>query len=171
MKARAGMWMGVGLIGLIGLIGLTACAVLEPAMELRTGQSEAEVLQRMGLPNARHAMPDGLTRLEFARGPAGRSTWMVDLDRGGRVAAFEQVLNEAVFQRIIGDMSREDLMRLIGRPAHRQGEWQGRETWSWRYPTNDCLWFRVTLSPEGRTLGGGGYMPDPSCDANDKVRE
>lgn len=63
---------------------------------------------------------------------------MVDLDRGGRVAAFEQVLNEAVFQRIIGDMSREDLMRLIGRPAHRQGEWQGRETWSWRYPTNDC---------------------------------
>lgn len=153
------------------LAGLVGCAGLEPALELRTGQTEAEVTQRMGLPNARHAMPDGSTRLEFARGPAGRTTWMVDLDHGGRVVGFDQVLNEANFQRVVSDMSREELMRLIGRPANRQGEWQRRETWSWRYPTNDCLWFRVTLSAEGRTLGGGGYMPDPACDHNDRSRD
>jgi hypothetical protein len=47
----------------------------------------------------------------------------------------------------------------------------GKETWSWRYPTNDCLWFRVTLGSDGRTLGGGGHMPDPACDVNDKVRD
>ena len=161
----------VFLLSLAFGVALSACAVFEPALELRAGQDEAQVTQRMGLPNARHAMPDGLTRLEFARGPAGRSTWMVDLDRSGRVVAFEQVLNEAVFLRIGSDMSRDELMRTIGRPVHRQAEWLGRETWSWRYPTNDCLWFRVTLSPEGRTLGGGGYMPDPACDVNDKARE
>jgi hypothetical protein len=150
------------------LVCLAGCSALEPARELQVGQTESEVTQRMGLPNARHAMPGGLTRLEFARGPAGRTTWMVDLDSSGHVVAFDQVLSEATFQQVVSDMSREELMRLIGRPANRQGEWQNRETWSWRYPTNDCLWFRVTLSAEGRTLGGGGYMPDPACDHNDR---
>lgn len=148
-------------------LALAACSTLEPARELRLRMTEAEVTQTMGLPNARHAMPNGQTRLEFARGPAGRTTWMVDIDGAGRTVAFLQVLNEANFQRIHSDMSRDELLRTIGRPADRQGEWQNRETWSWRYPTNDCLWFRVTLSADGRTLGGGGYMPDPACDRRD----
>lgn len=167
LRAVLGRWCWAMAVTL----GLAACAVLEPARELRAGQTEAEATQLMGLPNARHAMPDGLTRLEFARGPAGRSTWMVDLDRAGRVVAFNQVLNEANFLNVTSGLSREELMRMIGRPAHRQGEWMGKETWSWRYPTNDCLWFRVTLGPDGRTLGGGGTMPDPACDVNDKVRD
>jgi hypothetical protein len=160
-------------MGMVAVLatGLPGCAVLEPARELTAGQTEAEVTQRMGLPNARHAMPGGLTRLEFARGPAGRTTWMVDLGADGRVAAFAQVLNDANFLAVHSDMSRDELLRLLGRPAHRQGEWMGKETWSWRYPTNDCLWFRVTLGPDGRTLGGGGHMPDPACDVNDKVRD
>ena len=43
------------------------------------------------------------------------------------------------------------MLRLLGRPAHRQQEWQGRQgrhTWSWRYQTNECLWFRVTLTAD-----------------------
>ena len=83
-------------LGSLGLVlSLLACAALEPARELRVGMPEAQVSQYMGLPNARHALPNGLTRLEFARGPAGRSTWMVDIDSAGRVRAFEQVLTEA----------------------------------------------------------------------------
>ena len=159
-------------LGSLGLVlSLLACATLEPARELRVGMAEAQVSQHMGLPNARHALPNGLTRLEFARGPAGRSTWMVDIDSAGRVLAFEQVLTEASLLRVVSGMSQAELLRMIGRPAHRQGEWQGRQTWSWRYPTNDCLWFRVTLSAEGQTLGGGGFMTDPTCDVNDKVRQ
>ena len=152
------------------VVGLTGCAGLEPAHELRIGHSQEQVGQLMGAPSARHAMPDGTQRLEFARGPAGRTTWMVDLDANGRVRVAEQVLNEASFQRVVEGLSAAELQRMIGRPGHRAGEWQNRETWSWRYPTNDCLWFSVTLSAEGRTTGGGAYMPDPACDARDNAR-
>lgn len=157
-------------VKLLALLTLMGCAGLEPANELRIGHNEAQVVQLMGAPNARHALAAGVRRLEFARGPAGRTTWMVDLDADGRVWVAEQVLNEASFQRIVEGLSGTELQVMIGRPGHRQREWRDRETWSWRYPTNDCLWFRVTLSPEGRTTGGGAYMIDPACDVNDKAR-
>ena len=63
------------------------------------------------------------------------------------------------------------MLRLLGRPAHRQQEWQGRQgrqgwqTWSWRYQTNECLWLCVTLTADGRLQDGGAYMTDPACDA------
>ena len=160
----------VKLLIVVALASMVGCAGLEPANGLRIGQSEAQVTQLMGLPNARHGLPGGVQRLEFARGPAGRTTWMVDLDASGRVLVAEQVLNEASFQRVVEGLSGTELQRMIGRPGHRQREWRDRETWSWRYPTNDCLWFRVTLSPEHRTVGGGSYMPDPACDARDNAR-
>ena len=160
----------VKLLIVVALASMVGCAGLEPANGLRIGQSEAQVTQLMGLPNARHGLPGGVQRLEFARGPAGRTTWMVDLDASGRVLVAEQVLNEASFQRVVEGLSGTELQRMIGRPGHRQREWRDRETWSWRYPTNDCLWFRVTLSPEGSTTGGGAYMPDSECDARDNAR-
>lgn len=141
---------------------VAACAFAPP---FRAGQSEAEVVAAAGVPTGRYAMPGGGSRLEYASGPMGRTTWMVDLDAQGRVQRFEQVLDEWHFSQIGDGMPRDELLRRIGRPAHRAGEWMNRETWSWRYPTNDCLWFRVTLSPEGRVISGGGYMPDPMCDA------
>jgi len=157
-------------MGLAACLWLAACASLEPARTLAVGQTEAQVRQAMGAPTGRHALPGAITRLEFARGPAGRTTWMVDLDASGRVTAFEQVLHEASFLRATAGMSTDELLRLFGRPAHRAIDHGRRETWYWRYPTNDCLWFNVTFSPEGRTLAGGGYMTDPSCDFNDSAR-
>jgi hypothetical protein len=160
----------ISLPGCAAALLLAACAALEPATQLRAGQSEPQVIALMGAPTGRYALPGGGSRLEFARGPFGRTTWMVDLDASGRVAGFEQVLDMQHFLRIADGMTREELLRFIGRPAHRAGEWQNRETWSWRYQTNDCLWFRVTLSAEGRVIGGGGFMPDPTCDVNDGPR-
>ncbi|MBI5256767.1 MAG: hypothetical protein HY855_09720 [Burkholderiales bacterium] len=142
---------------------LAGCA--GPALQV--GQDEAAVLAAMGRPTGRYAMPGGVQRLEYATGPFGRVTWMVDLDTSGRVQRWEQVLGEQRFAQVADGMPREELLRLIGRPGHRAGEWMNRETWSWRYPTNDCLWFRVTLSAEGKVISGGGYLPDPSCDIKD----
>jgi hypothetical protein len=151
---------------LAGLALLAACAV-----PLQAGLSEAEVAARMGPPTGRYVMPSGTTRLEFARGPMGRTTWMVDLDAAGRTQQWAQVLDDAHFAQVVDGLPRDDLLRLLGRPAHRAREWQNRETWYWRYQTNDCLWFAVTLSAEGRVLDGGGHMPDPACDAlSDKAR-
>ena len=152
------------LLPALASLGLWGCAALEPATQLRAGQTAEQVTQTMGAPNARHSLPEGGLRLEFARGPAGHTTWMVDLDATGRLRSAEQVLSEASFQRVTSGMPRDELLRMIGRPAHRSRERLNRETWSWRYPTYDCLWFRVTLSAEGRTVGGGAYLTDPVCD-------
>lgn len=150
-------------LAITGLLVLAGCAGPQP-LQVRGGQTEAEMLALMGPPTGRYAMPGGVQRVEFARGPMGVWTWMVDLDAGGRVLQINQVLRPAYFNQVQEGMTRDDLLRLLGRPAARQGEWQNRETWSWRYDNHDCLWLRVTLDAQGRVWGGASTLPDPICD-------
>ena len=147
------------------LTGLSGCAALQ-APQAVVGQSEAEVVSRLGPPTGRYSLGTSGQRLEYATGPYGRTTLMVDLASDGRVSASEQVLTEANFARVRNGMSRDDLLLLLGRPADKAGEYMNRQTWSWRYPTYDCLWARVTLTAEGRVWGGASFLPDPRCDAD-----
>ena len=157
------------LLGGLSLL-MAGCAVLGPNGP-RAGQSEAEVVAAMGRPTAVHPLADG-RRLEYATGPYGRTTWMVDVDASGRVVQAAQVLTEAnlsAFQARAPGMGREDLLRTLGRPGERRGVgWQGGETWSWRYVTNDCLWFQVSVDRAG-VVQSAGFAIDPACDApNDR---
>lgn len=151
------------------VLALAACAGFAPP--LATGQTEAQVQGLLGMPTGRYTMNDGVTRLEFATGPYGRHTWLVDIGPDGRSRWFEQVLNTryfAEFQQRAAGMSRAELLRALGRPGVRQhGGWAGGETWSWRYPTNDCLWFQVSIGADDKVIGGG-YGIDPMCDVNDR---
>jgi hypothetical protein len=150
---------------------LAGCAVLNPPPP-SPGQSEADALRRFGQPTARYPMPDGVSRLEFATGPYGRETWMVDLDGSGRVIVARQVLNEASFadfQARAPGMTRDELLRTLGRPGERRhGGRQGGEVWSWRYPTNDCLWFQVSIGNDG-LVRDGAYGIDWRCDAGTRL--
>jgi hypothetical protein len=148
------------------LLAFAACASAQrtgPA----AGESEAQVLQQMGKLTARYAMPGGATRLEFATGPWGTHTWMVDLDASGRVTSSQQVLNEAsfaAFQARAKGMTRDELLRTLGTPGERRGGGrQGGEVWSWRYPTNNNLWFQVSIGDDG-LVRDGSYGIDPSRD-------
>lgn len=149
---------------------LAGCAMMTPP---QPGQTSDAVLQQWGAPTDRYTLPDGAQRLEYASGRWGRTTWMVDVDRDGRVRAAHQVLNEAHFAalaaRIVG-MSPEQVLLELGRPAERGREgWSGGAFWSWRYPTNDCLWFQVRFDKDRRATSAG-YGIDPSCDApNDRA--
>ena len=154
-----------------------ACLILGPALAVSgcalmpvppaPGSAEADLLRTWGAPTNRYAMPAGSTRLEFATGPYGRQTWMIDVDAQGRVVASDQVLDErhfAAFQARAPGMSRDDLLRTLGRPGEvKGGGWQGGQVWSWRYPTNDCLWFQVSLGDD-RRVRDGAYGIDPACD-------
>lgn len=165
--------MKTALISIVMTLALAACALPQ---QLRTGQSEAEVRQRFGEPTGRHALGGGLTRLEFATGPMGRDTWMVDLDAGGRVAAWHNALEEwrlhALQQRLVQApaLMRDELLRTLGRPGERGGGgWlDGGELWTWRYPTNDCLLFQATLAADGR-VRDAGFNIDPRCEAGDRL--
>ncbi len=145
---------------------LAACATPPPA----PGTARDAVLQAWGQPTGRYALPAGAERLEYATGPFGRTTWMIDLDATGRVQQARQVLNEAEFLQVqiragsVG-LSREELLRWIGRPGERRGGgWAGGEVWSWRYPTNDCLWFQASVDVNGRVTSAA-FGTDPTCDA------
>ena len=148
---------------LLGALMLASCGHLLPG-RVALGQGEAEVLAAAGQPTARHALPSGGTRLEYATGPMGRETWMFDIDAQGRVVGIEQVLADAQFLALQPGISREELLRTLGRPGERRsGGRQGGEVWSYRYPNNDCLWFQVSLDDEGRVLSGT-YGNDPRCE-------
>ncbi|MGL6109079.1 MAG: hypothetical protein ACRC2B_03155 [Rubrivivax sp.] len=144
-----------------------SCGTYRP-QDIRAGQTEADVTQLLGKPTARYSGPEGKTRLEFATGPYGRTTWMVDLDAAGKATAWAQVLNETAFEYVqmnFQGMDRDWLRYTLGRPAEvRGGGWQGGWVWSWRYPTNECFWFQVSILDSGKLRDGGSYGTDPRCD-------
>lgn len=149
-----------------------ATALLVAACAMPTvapGEARESVLARWGQPTTRHALAAGAERLEYASGPYGRTTWMIDIDAAGRVTAAEQVLNEAHFadfQARAPGMSRSALLLELGRPGEVKGAGlMGGELWSWRYPTNDCLWFQVTIDTDNDRVRAAGYGIDPRCDA------
>jgi hypothetical protein len=150
------------------LLALAGCASYQPD-KLRTGMSETEVTQTLGLKlTGRYPGPNGQTRLEYATGPWGRLTWMVDLDAQGRAIAWGQVLNETAFGYVQANFQGQDqkwLLYTLGQPSHVMAlGWLGGSVWSYRYPTYNCLWFQVTLNKDGTLRDGGGYGTDPSCD-------
>jgi hypothetical protein len=148
----------------IGALLLAACAGYGPS-GVRPGDSADAVTKAMGAPTARYALPQGGTRLEFARGPFGKHTYMVDLDPQGRVTGWNQVLTEPNFESVRDGWSQDELLTRLGTPSHRRsGGRQGGEVWSYRYDAVFCQWFQVSV--KGGRVSGTGYGPDPLCDVD-----
>jgi len=146
---------------LLAPLFVAGCALPPPA----PGTGEADLRQRWGAPTDTHVLPDGGRRLEYATGPMGRSTWMIDLGADGRVRQARQVLSpESLWALPVGTLDRQALRRELGRPGEVRGVHGGGETWFWRYETNDCLWLAASIDREGR-FTGGALLPDPACDA------
>lgn len=123
---------GIAAVVAAGL--LVGCA-WEPT-RVPLGTPEAEVIQRLGPPTGRYAMPDGTTRLQYSRQPMGPAVSNVDLDAQGRVRVITQVLEDARFHQDIrsNEWTREDLLRHYGQPAFRSqvSSFKG-DVWTWRY--------------------------------------
>ena len=141
---------------------VSACAGYGPG-DLRPGQSETEVLARMGAPTGRHALADGGARVEYARGPMGKHTYMIDVDSGGRVRGWQQVLTEANFESVAITAPQADVRRQLGRPSEARVGWRGvGDVWSYRYESLFCRWFQVWLV-EGR-VREASFASDPMCE-------
>ncbi len=133
---------------------------------VRPGDSRDDVLRTMGPPTATYRMPDGHARLEYNHMPSGRQTFMVDLDATGRVAGWQQVLDENHFAGVEPGMTRDDVLHLIGPPTY---TWhyerpQPAITWLYRFETiQRCTLFEVSFDlTTGRVLSSA-YPPDPAC--------
>jgi hypothetical protein len=153
--ARASSALGLLLL-LVGCAGYGPC-------DLSPGAQQAEVRARMGEPTGRLALPAGGSRLEYARGPMGKHTYMVDVDADGRVRGWEQVLTEPRFEAIAIAASQADVRQQLGRPSESRVGWRGiGVVWSYRYESLFCRWFQVWLV-DGR-VREAAYATDPMCD-------
>ena len=145
---------------------LGACSAYGPG-DVRVGQAADDVTRSMGPPTGRYALNGGATRLEFARGPYGKHTYMVDLDAAGHVTRWEQVLDEPHFAQVTPGESRDDVLLLLGHPSDtRFIGWQKLVVWAYRYDTPQCQWFQVSLDAQQR-VHDTSYGLDPHCDAGD----
>ena len=125
------------------------------------GRSEAELITVKGPPTGRYALPHGHQRLEFARGPQGRQTFMADVDSHGRVVEFEQVLDVRRFALVTLGTTRDGVLRTIGQPSDRTPSHDG-EVWAWRYANRHCVWYQIELDQNG-VVKATGYKPEPGC--------
>ena len=158
-------WRGLPL--LLAATMLAACAPLQPP------RTETEALQAWGPPTSRYALPGGGQRLEYATGPYGRATWMLDLDGQGQVQGARQVLTDTELMAVQAamPMPANALLQWIGRPGEtRHGGRAGGRVWAWRYQTNDCLWFLVSVDDAG-TAQNAAFMTDPRCDQPSDARD
>jgi hypothetical protein len=163
--------LGLSLMGL-PVTWLAACAAVNG---LRPGLAEAQALSQLGSPSARYALGEGRTRLEYRSGPQGRDTWMVDLDARGLVERWHNALEEPRLHALQARaaqqpaLQRDELLRTLGQPGERrQVPWMGGgELWSWRFPTNECQLFQVTLNTDG-SVRDAGFNIDPSCDTRER---
>ena len=164
------MWRST--LSIFSVVWLCLACTTPPALNAPA----SEVLKAWGPPTATYPLQPAGQRLEYATGPYGRMTWMVDVDASGRVTQARQVLSEAEFfklqaaQALTRDMTRDEVLRWIGTPGQRRGARGGGQTWSWRYPTNDCLWFQLSLDAQGMVQGSGFFI-DPVCDAPSDARD
>jgi hypothetical protein len=143
---------------------LAACAGIRYGPnDLNVGDPEAAVVGSMGQPTDRYEMADGVTRLVYARGPAGQHTYMVDVGPDGRVKGWRQALGELEFSRITTGMTAQQVLLEFGPPAQDRpnGPTAGR-IWSYRYPTPLCQWFQIEFNRIGRVVASS-FEPDPKC--------
>lgn len=158
-------------IAALAALWLSGCVGYSPN-GLAPGASEAEVRAQMGEPSGRHALPEGRSRLEYARGPAGRHTFMVDFDAAGRLQSWAQVLTEASFARVQPGWSTEQVLTELGRPTQEQVFPLGQKrVWSYRFDSWDCSWYQVSLALGDGRVVETGLGPDPRCNAPDNHRD
>lgn len=118
----------------------------------------------MGAPSGQYALAEGRSRLEFARGPYGKHTYMLDFDASGRMTSWRQVLTEEDFSRIRPGQTRDHVLQSIGHPSDvRDLSFQKRTLWSYRYASVFCQWFQVSFDRQDVVVEAG-YGPDPLCD-------
>lgn len=122
--------------------------------ELKVGQSTREdVTKAMGRPEMIWEENDGSQQMEFVRGPEGYETFMVDISPDGHYQGMRNVLTAEYFGKVRPGMSKDDVRRMLGKPATMvEFKRKPEVVWTWRFrdPAADIRQFHVHLDTEGR---------------------
>jgi hypothetical protein len=158
---------GVHLVWILSVALMAGCGAYSP-QALTPGSTIEQTTKHMGRATGDYSLtPDG-RRLEYARGPGGLHTYMVDFDAQGRLVGWNQVLTPDVFGSIAKGSTRDDVLRTLGHPGKEFAVWSGHQTiWAYSFESMSCEWFLVGIDPSGK-VSSTSYGPDPRCEAGDK---
>jgi len=96
--------------------------------------TEADVRAAMGEPGSVWEDGGGARTLEYPKGPAGHRTWMFNIDSGGTLRSYTQVLTEENFATIKVGMTRDEVRRKLGKPRTVvEFPLKNEAVWDWRY--------------------------------------
>lgn len=145
------------------------CATYVDPSRLPQGSTADSVRRAYGAPTGEYTIAGG-TRYEYATGPYGKFTWMLDFDTSGTLRDAQQVLTEARFNAVRAGIDVKELRSTLGRPSER---WRlgrlGQDVWLYRYDTPFCQIFQVSVGDDGKVVDTA-YGPDPFCDSGDSDR-
>ena len=155
------------LLSLLLLLPLAGCAIGQYApSEKELGISREQLESRLGKPTGEWETPQGRV-LEYARGPYGKNTYFITLNRQQQVQQWSQVLTLEQFEKIVPGMPADTVRRLIGRSFEVRPLARNRgEIWSYRFESVFCEWFEIEFTQEGTVRSKGMGIP-PECSFDD----
>lgn len=110
-----------------------------------------DVRRQAGKPEIVWQNNDGSQRFEYPRGPNGTKTYMVDFAPDGTMVAITQALTAENFAKVGPGMTKDDVRRLLGKPATvARYALKQEDVWSWHW-------------------ADGGYPADSMFDAHFSV--
>jgi len=141
---------------LVFLLALTACDRVD---KLEEGVStEVEIRKQFGDPVTVTLAPDGTRTLDYPRQPEGWTNYVIQIGPDGKMSSLRQLLNADNFARVRAGQTRDDVRRLLGRPAKMvHYDLKNEEVWDWRFMQGgvESKLFSVTFGVGGRVLATG----------------
>lgn len=120
------------------------------------------VIQTLGTPVTELNALD-CTILIYSRGPLGKHTFFVYVNRDDRVERWTQVLDEKNFNKISPGMHRDEVIANIGEAKDKFGLGRDRGTaWDYRYVKSHCIWLQIEFT-RADIIRSSGYSKPPKC--------
>ena len=144
------------------------CAFINPAASVPAGSSVGDATRTLGRPTGEYALPGGGKRLEFARGPYGKHTWMLDFDALGRAAHDDPGADRArTSTRVRAGMTRDEVLLALGRPSETRRAGLAAPDGlvvPLRHPVLPLVPDRASTAAARSSTAR--YSPDPMCEDN-----
>jgi hypothetical protein len=138
-------------VALAALLGLAAC---DRADKLEEGVStEVEIRKQFGDPVTVTVSPDGTRTLDYPRQPEGWTNYVIQIGPDGKMSSLRQLLNPDNFARVKPGQSRDDVRKLLGRPAKMvRYDLKNEEIWDWRFKESGQMskLFSVSFDATGK---------------------
>ncbi len=134
---------------------LVACDA-QKIMKLEEGVStEADVKKQFGEPAAVFPNADGSRTFEYPRQPAGQENYFIVIGADGKMSSVRQVMKASELAKITAGMDKDQVRRILGRPAKsiKYDLKPDEEHWDWRWlDGQQSKIFTATFAPSGKVI-------------------